>query len=103
VVVQCSRCGVAPRECPGDRGLNADLHITWLVLIDDRIGEQRFCRACAPSYLISEIACAVCTDGPLLTGAIPEQPLSAWLINHGWQTVTRNQRDWVSPGCSRSS
>jgi len=53
--------------------------------------EARFCRRCAPTGPVEDVACAACGDGPLLAGdlAVPDlaaaAAIDAWLEQTGWR------------------
>jgi hypothetical protein len=50
---------------------------------------RRYCRACAPSGPVTDVACVVCGDGPLLAGELAGVgawgTVSAWLGEQGWR------------------
>ncbi len=50
--------------------------------------ERRFCRGCAPSGPVADLACVRCGDGPLLTGTLAVGDLSAATVLRAWMTST---------------
>lgn len=75
--------------------LRDELATTWLLLEPETVHgvaagvvTRRFCRTCAPSGLVTEVACAVCADGPLLAGELATAAgrgvVDAWLVGQGW-------------------
>jgi hypothetical protein len=74
--------------------LRQDLATIWLLPADGPdagVVARRYCRACAPSGPVTDVACAVCTDGPLLAGELAaaggarHPVVSAWLGEQGWR------------------
>ena len=85
----CSSCGAT-----GDTHTAvADLEVLWLVPAPDGAPVvARFCQACQPTGPLSEVACAGCGDGPLLTDALAEAAdlattaaIDTWLAESGWR------------------
>lgn len=89
----CSSCGHRAVDA-GDVGqgwrMRADLEVLWLVMRARRVQSCRFCLACAPDGLVTDIACVVCGDGPLLVGELAEpryrERVWRWLKTRGWRT-----------------
>jgi len=87
-------CGNEPTIRAQALQQHADLTEVWLE--PDRVGElteSHHCTACAPHGPVTDLACAVCGDGPLLVGAAEAaaasgtitEPARRWLTGHGWQ------------------
>ena len=76
--------------------LAEELATTWLLVEGGLAGgtvlARRFCRACAPAGPVAEVACAVCADGPLLSGELAtgaaREVLEGWLVGQGWRSDT---------------
>ncbi len=103
--VLCDGCGFPGRIA---REI-ADLDTPWLVPApaagpDDTsraagaeagvgLVQARFCRRCAPTGPVEDVACAACGDGPLLAGdlAVPDlaaaAAIDAWLEQTGWRSA----------------
>jgi hypothetical protein len=108
----CPRCGRRPASRAEAWVLREELATVWLVSEPGSAGEpvtgvadQRFCRACAPTGPVSEIACVVCTDGPLLTGPLVtgagEELIGFWLSARGWRRgPIERDRAWLCPRCA---
>ncbi len=90
----CPHCGNEPTIRAQALQQHADLTEVWLE--PDRVGElteSHHCTACAPHGPVTDLACAVCGDGPLLVGAAEAaaasgtitEPARRWLTGHGWQ------------------
>lgn len=95
-------CPSCHTRAPGAaaRALAAELAIPWLTPDPDRpdgIRETRHCRRCAPTGPVTEIACRICSDGPLLTGGLAGPALHAWLHTRGWQPGPTPS--WTCPDC----
>jgi hypothetical protein len=58
----------------------------WLLPGPDGPVEARFCRDCAPTGPIGDLACLRCGDGPLLAGSLAA----------GDQAATAVAQDWMS-------
>lgn len=93
---RCPSCGYRPMTAGDCRRFRADLMMTWLHADPHRPGgllERRHCARCQPHDSVSCIECAICGDGPLLTGPLtgtapnptgmPER-LLGWLTAHDW-------------------
>lgn len=73
-----------------------ELATTWLLVEGGRVGEtvvaRRFCRACVSGGPVTEVACAVCADGPLLAGELAtgtgRRRAGEWLVGQGWRSDT---------------
>ncbi len=92
----CPSCGHAPTTREEATTQRADLALTWLSADPHRPGQllpQQHCRHCQPHGPVLDIACAVCGDGPILTGDLatavdtgpPPKPVQQWLAADGWQ------------------
>lgn len=97
-VPACPTCGNEPVEARDRWQQRPDLAITWLYPDPehpDQLIQQRHCRQCQPHQHITTLECAICGDGPFLTGDLatssPEGPLpdpvSRWLADTGWRTT----------------
>jgi hypothetical protein len=72
--------------------LRQELATVWLFFTDGPeagVVARRYCRACAPSGPVTDVACVVCGDGPLLAGELGSAgawgTVSAWLGEQGWR------------------
>ncbi len=92
----CPSCGHEPTTRAEAAHQRADLAVTWLHIDPEGHGRPlaaRHCRHCQPQYHVVDIACAVCGDGPIITGefATPADaltdPVQRWLTDKGWQTT----------------
>ena len=103
---QPSRTRRTTRACPTCRHEPAtraeaahqrdDLAVSWLRPGPDRPGElvaQHHCRHCEPAPPVFDVACALCGDGPILTGELATAartvlpvPVQRWLTDAGWCT-----------------
>jgi len=90
----CPHCGHEPTLRQEAVQQQADLAEVWLEPDPNgELTETHHCAACAPQRPVTDLACAVCGDGPLLVGA--DEPAAAsgtiterarrWLTGHGWQ------------------
>jgi len=93
----CPHCGNEPTIREQALQQRADLAEVWLE--PDGFGELTethhcaACAACAPHGPVTDLACAVCGDGPLQVGADEPAAVSGtiteqarrWLTGHGWQ------------------
>jgi len=90
----CPHCGNEPAIRQQALQQRADLAEVWLEPDGHgELTETHHCAACAPPGPVTDLACAVCGDGPLLVGA--DEPAAAsgtiiergrrWLTGHGWQ------------------
>ena len=94
----CPSCGHEPATRAEAAHQRADLAVTWLHT-DPTHGDQplaaQHCRHCQPQQHVVDIACAICGDGPIITGefATPADaltdPVQRWLTPAGWQTTPR--------------
>jgi hypothetical protein len=98
-VTHCPSCRIRASGMAA-RVLAAEVEIPWLVLdptITATVREERHCRRCVPAGPITEIACRICSGGPLLLGAIADDPLvRQWLQDHGWG---HGPAGWFCPSC----
>ena len=90
----CPHCGNEPTIRQQDLQQRADLAEVWLEPDPNgELIETHHCAACAPHRQVSDLACTVCGDGPLLVGADAGASAPAaitararrWLTGHGWQ------------------
>lgn len=88
--IRCSGCGQAPVN-PIER---AEVAMTWLLPPTDAAEtqdgpvERRFCRGCAPTGPVADLACVRCGDGPLLSGTLAGGDPSAATVLQAWMTTT---------------
>jgi DNA invertase Pin-like site-specific DNA recombinase len=94
----CPSCGNEPIEASERWQQRQDLAIVWLYPDPEhpeQLIERRHCRQCQPHQHITTLDCALCGEGPFLTGTLatpsPEGPLpdpvSRWLADTGWRTT----------------
>jgi hypothetical protein len=113
------RSSPAPRSCPGcgrrpgsvvqRRVLAEELATTWLLVEGSPVGGtvvvRSFCRACVPAGPVTEVACEVCADGPLLAGELAtgtaRPVVEEWLVGQGWRRrATAGDGVVLCPGCA---
>ncbi|MDV6277952.1 helix-turn-helix domain-containing protein [Rhodococcus erythropolis] len=91
----CPNCGHEPTTRAEAAHQRADLTVTWLYRDPDTPGDivaGHHCRRCQPADPASDIACAVCGDGPILAGELAisadhlPRPVQRWLTEAGWRT-----------------
>lgn len=91
----CPNCGHEPTTRAEAAHQRADLTLTWLYRDPDTPGEivaRHHCRSCQPADPATDIACAVCGDGPILAGELAistnnlPRPVQRWLTETGWRT-----------------
>lgn len=58
--------------------------MTWLLPGPAGLLERHFCRGCAPTGPVDDVACVRCGDGPLLGGALAAGDKAATVVVHGW-------------------
>lgn len=75
--------------------------MTWLLPGPDGPVEARFCRGCAPSGRVTDVACVRCADGPLLAGSLAAGDEAATaVVVHGWMSAAGWRLSGpVCPGC----
>lgn len=92
----CPSCGHDPTTREEAAAQRADLAVTWLCADPDQAGQiltRRYCRRCQPHGAVVDVACVVCGDGPIITGALATTtpgadtpgPVQRWLAADGWQ------------------
>jgi len=112
----CPSCGHEPTTREEATTQRADLAVTWLSADSHRPGQllpRQHCRHCQPHGPVLDLACAVCGDGPILSGdlataaaidaGIPPKPVQQWLAADGWQLTPELLCPDHIPSAHRSS
>src|SRR5882757_4164334 len=86
----CPTCGHKPSDWHEAVQQRTDLAELWLEL--DTYGhlhERHHCVACQPHDHVQNLECALCGNGPILTGHQADSDLPTtvhgWLVTHGWR------------------